>query len=187
MGQHMNAIDTSVMKCLILLCFFVSSGFAQKWANLKTTFGSPRDPNPIYFHGMPLTKDEAIKQGFAPSSGEGLDCNRYLGQAYGQPDEPSITLLFDVNGNLAGSQSILLKSAVKDNPDLAPGHFAYQEGSFFGEPCWTMTAYFMDPNLICTLPGRVADGTAETDFSLNKVMAMTTWKFHLREKALTRS
>jgi len=148
------------MKYIIVLCFFISSGFAQKWANLKTTFGNPREPSPVNFHAMPLTRDEAVKQGFKPSSGEGLDCNVYLGQAYGQPEEPSITLLFDLNGNLAGSQSILLKSALKDNPDLAPSHFAYQEGSFFGEPCWTLTAYFMDPALICTLPGRAADGTA---------------------------
>jgi len=146
------------MKCLLLLaCLCVSSCVAQKWPNLKTTFGL----NPfssIYFHYQPLNSNEAVKEGLKPLNNNCKN-DHYVGHAYADPNEPSLVLLFDDAGNLAGSQSVLLKSAVAGSSFPFASTPAYQEGSFFGADAFITTAYFMDPELICN-GGRPSDKTA---------------------------
>jgi len=69
-----------------------------------------------------------------------------------------MTLLFDAAGMIAGVQSVLLKTALAGSTmpfDKTP---VYQEGKFFGEDAWFTTAYFVDPEIICTV-GRA--GAAE--------------------------
>merc|ERR1712227_1143 len=145
------------MKYVLLVCLCLSSALAQKWPRLKTTFGL----NPfskIYFHSQPLTRDEAIRENFKPLDDKCIH-KTYLGHAYADPAEPSLILLFDDAGNLAGSQSVLLKSAVSGSTVPFDSIPVYQDGSFFGEDAYITTAYFMDPGLICE-GGRAKDNTA---------------------------
>merc|ERR1719322_118020 len=145
------------MKYILLVCLCVSTTLAQKWPRLKTTFGLNPFKQQI-FHSQPLTRDQAIRKGLKPLNN---DCKneKYLGHAYADPNEPSLVLLFDDAGNLAGSQSVLLKSAVADSTVPFDSMPAYQDGDFFGEDAFITTAYFMDPELICN-GGRPVDKTA---------------------------
>jgi len=147
------------MRNFLLVCFCVSSAIAQKWPNLKTTFGISLNPWSKNFHAQPLTQDEAIEDGFQPSD-TANNCQKFLGKAYGVPGEPSIVLLFDKDGQLAGSQSVLLKSAVEGSTVPFANIPAYQEGSYFGEEAWLTTAYFVDPETICEGLSISRDGTA---------------------------
>ena len=71
---------------------------------------------------------------------------KFLGYAYANPTEPSIAILFDAAGYIAGVQSIILMSAVNGS---SFEHAAYQSGDFFGQECLLTTAYFVDPEMIC--------------------------------------
>ncbi|CAG7727163.1 unnamed protein product, partial [Allacma fusca] len=56
---------------------------------------------------MPLTEEDALKQRWKPSGGGcSKDGNYYAGNRYLPPQEPSIGVLFDHRGTLAGFQAI---------------------------------------------------------------------------------
>merc|ERR1712080_554057 len=108
------------------------------------------------FEPQPLTLGDAIAYGYSPIAPNGLCADKFLGFAYGDPNEPSVVLLYDEAGYIAGTQSVELKSAVDlsfFNPDTIP---AYVSGSFFGQEAWFTTAYFVDPAVI-SAGGRTPD------------------------------
>jgi len=73
---------------------------------------------------------------------------KFFGQRYWHNKDATLSLLFDKNGFIAGIQTSVPKS--KFNPN--PKNTNYVEDGDY----WTVTAYFMDPNSICTV-GRTAD------------------------------
>jgi len=110
-----------------------------RWPSLKTTWR--------LFEDRPITRAAAIKAGWILMDA----CNgQWLGERYGLESDPSVVVLFDVAGYIAGMQNVILASAVNStvNPSIAKWPF-YQLGDFFGRAAYFTTAYFVDPNIIC--------------------------------------
>jgi hypothetical protein len=141
-----------MMQSIVLACFIVIST-ADQWPNLKTTFGL--NPFGNAFESQPRTQEEAISYGYSPISEDNACAGKHLGFAYGDPNEPSLVLLFDEAGYIAGVQSVFLDSAA-DSAFSDHHHAAYTEGTFFEEKAWFTTAYFVDPAYICA-GGRTED------------------------------
>lgn len=142
------------MQLHYIFCIFISAASADQWVDLKTTFGL----NPLgnAFESQPRTQEEAISYGYSPISADNACAGKHLGFAYADPNEPSLVLLYDEAGYIAGVQSVLLDSAV--DPAYAPlaDIPAYTAGTFFEEKAWFTTAYFVDPSVICA-GGRTED------------------------------
>jgi len=135
------------MQFQFVLFFLTSAATAdQPWTNLKTTFGLPGG---VSFHAQPRTQVEAIEAGLSPISSDNVCAGKHLGFAYADPDEPSLVLLYDEAGYIAGVQSTLLKIAVDTNFFDITNMPAYTEGTFFDQEAWFTTAYFVDPEVIC--------------------------------------
>merc|ERR1711973_644301 len=133
MGSFIRMI---ALRLLPLLCL----ASADYWPALKTTFGL--NPFGEAFHPRPRTVAEAEAEGWILID----SCNgAFLGSRY---VDPSLILIYDVAGFIAGSQSGMLKSNIAENVPLDTNP-AYQLGDFFGEPAWFTTAYFVDPAVIC--------------------------------------
>ncbi|RUS82736.1 hypothetical protein EGW08_009516 [Elysia chlorotica] len=119
-----------------------------KWTGLKVTWG----PNPLsssYFVNQPRTAADAVKQGFQKIS----DCDvnaKWRGARYVKDGDYSLTLLYDVNGYIAGIQTSVPKSYGKyPKPQIQPPFV--EDGDR-----WVVSAYFTDPSKICST-GRTAD------------------------------
>ena len=127
---------------------------AGEWPALKTTWGFNIFGSA--FHDRPRTVAEAEKDGWTLI---GSCDGQWLGHRYADPADPSLLMIYDDAGYIAGVQSGLLKSDV----DESVGNFAnlpiYQSGDFFGEPAYFTTAYFVDPEVICN------GGRTEDDFN----------------------
>merc|ERR1719186_85043 len=142
------------MQCHFLLLICLGVATADKWPNLKTTFGI--NPLGVAFEAQPRTQADAVSYGYSPISSDTACAGKHLGFAYADPAEPSITFLYDEAGYIAGVQSVILKSAVDVSfwdPETIP---AYVSGTFFDQEAWLTTAYFVDPALICA-GGRTQD------------------------------
>merc|ERR1711976_8099 len=140
-------------KALPLLCLVVAAS-AANWPNLRTTFGL--NPFGNIFYPRPMTAAGAESEGW-----QLLDscAGQFLGQRYADPTDPSLILIYDEAGYIAGSQNGLLLSDL----DLATVPFdtmaAYTLGDFFGTEAYFTTAYFVDPAIIC------AGGRSEEEFN----------------------
>ena len=131
----------------LFLCFIciVSRGFAiDKWPNLSTTF-----PN---FHLQPRTSSQAEEDGWVKVA----SCDgKFLGHRYAKSSDPSMILIFDDAGYIAGVQSVVPVKQIHPgvNMTLQP---AYQLDTWFEEPAYLITAYFVEHSIICE-GGRSAD------------------------------
>jgi len=125
------------------------------WPNLRVTFGL--NPFGNAFYAYPITAGEAAGAGWEKisSCGDGT----WMGDRYADPADPSLILLYDVNGYIAGSQNGLLASDVDDNLFPFGSSEAYQSGDFYGAPAYFSTAYFVDPSIICE------GGRSEAEFN----------------------
>ncbi|GFN75347.1 hypothetical protein PoB_000185300 [Plakobranchus ocellatus] len=112
-------------------------------------------PNPLsssYFVTQPRTTAEAISQGFTKIS----DCDvnaKWRGARYVKDGDYALTLLFDVNGFIAGIQTSVPKT---------PGKYpkAPLQPPFVDDgDRWVVSAYFTEPSKICTT------GRSATEFS----------------------
>jgi len=110
-----------------------------RWSSLKTTW-------PLY-DDRPVTRAAAIKAGWVLMDA----CNgKWLGERYGLESDPSVVLLFDVAGYIAGIQNVIPASSLSSTVDPAIDNWPfYQLGDFFGTSAYFTTAYFVDPNIIC--------------------------------------
>jgi len=135
-----------------LLCGVLAVASA-KWPGLKTTFGlNPFGPA---FHSQPRTAADASYEGWQLMA----SCDgQFLGHRYADPADPSLVLIYDDAGYIAGLQSVLLDSDV----DLAVNNLAtqttYAQSEWMGQAAWFATAYFVDPTVIC------AGGRSEADW-----------------------
>jgi len=68
---------------------------------------------------------------------------KLVGQRYWDVKDPTVMLLFDKNGYIAGIQTSVLKSKFTPADNLKNKNYA-DDGDF-----WTLSAYFIDPSLIC--------------------------------------
>jgi len=110
-----------------------------KWPSLKTTFG--------LFEDRPTTLAAAKQAGWTYMD----ECNgQWLGIRYGLESDPSVVLLFDRAGYIAGVQNVIFESDLPH--DFKPSvseRPAYQYGSFYNSPAYFTTAYFVDPKIVC--------------------------------------
>jgi len=146
MGKINTLEDIMQFGLVLLLCLGVAT--ADKWPNFRTTFGLNLFGN--IFEPQPLTRGQAIAYGYSPVSADNTCAGAFLGFAYADPAEPSVVMLYDDNGYIAGTQSVILKSALDPaasfKPDTIP---AYVAGTFFDQEAYFTTAYFVDPAVIC--------------------------------------
>jgi len=123
----------------------------EKWTNLKVTFGL----NPFNnFNKMPRKTRTAVREGWSKIT-ENNDCTnggKFMGYRYVMEDDVGLTLLYDKNGIISGLQMNLLKSEI-----LTPNnHYRYEKVPLFqndtvlGQEVYTLTAYFVKPDTICT-------------------------------------
>ena len=128
---------------------------SQNWPNLKVGY--------IYstwygkgFLDQPRTVEEAKKANWFPVD-DTKDCKdaaggKFLGFRYAPPkSEPTeITLIYDVNGYIAGMQSVVPKDKTFDDKYYKYSTTKmYNEDVINGVEVYVTTAYFVDPNVIC--------------------------------------
>jgi len=119
---------------------------SSKWPHLKTTYGLPNPFGGVAFHERPFTAAEAASKGWRLMD----SCNGiFAGHRYGDPDDPSLVLLYDDHGYIAGVQSGLLVSHVEEDDYPFSTSPVYQLSDSFGMAAYFTTAYFTDPAVIC--------------------------------------
>jgi charged multivesicular body protein 7 len=124
------------------------------WDGLRAGFGV----NPFSsttFAALPRTRQEAVENGWmlnTSAGGCGVYQTPFYGNRYIKNNDTSVMLLFDKKGTIAGIQAGIPKDKTKTYPE--PQHDKY--GVFTEEAnMWVITAYFVEPNTICT-SGRTA-------------------------------
>jgi len=149
------------LRLLPLLCL----ASADYWPGFKTTFG-PVPGVGDAFKDRPRTATDAEAAGWQLID----SCNGvWLGSRYGDPADPSLVMIYDVAGYIAGVQSGLRLADCDLSVNPVDTMDAYQtlesDSDFFGEPVYFTTVYFSDPAVICN-GGRTeedfqADGTGD--------------------------
>jgi len=140
---------------LAFLCLVVAVNAAQpkQWTNLKVHYSL--NPLSKYYYQTQPRQVSALKAN-AWTNISNSDCTnggKYNGFRYVESNEnPGMALLFDVQGTVAGIQMILDRATIEaNNNDF---HFdkvpVYQPDTFNGKPVYVLTAYFVDPQTICT-------------------------------------
>ncbi|KAK3609730.1 hypothetical protein CHS0354_011422 [Potamilus streckersoni] len=135
-------------------CFFFQE---PNWNNLRVTWGK----NPLShtnFASMPRTEENAIQKGFVMKS----NCNasrNFAGKRYWKDNDPSVMLLYDVNGYIAGIQIGITKDMKTGSGENYP--FERQVNAPFVDDgdFYVITAYFIDPAIVCTI------GRTQSEFS----------------------
>ncbi|KAK3599387.1 hypothetical protein CHS0354_036398 [Potamilus streckersoni] len=128
-----------------------------KWDNLRVTWGM--NPfNPYNYASMPRTEVDAKSEGFVMKS----DCNartNFVGKRYWKSNDPSVMLLYDVNGFIAGIQIGIAKDLKTGSGEKYP--FQKQINAPFVDDgdLYLVTAYFTNPATICT------SGRSQSDFN----------------------
>ena len=136
-----------LLKLLPLLCL----AGADQWTDLKTTFGL--NPFGDYFLSRPRTVMAAEEAGWQLMD----SCNgMFNGHRYGDPSDPSLVLIYDDAGYIAGVQSGVLLEYTDETLYPFSSRPVYNLGDFFGTPAYFTTAYFTDPAIICA-GGRTND------------------------------
>lgn len=131
------------MKVVIFLALVFAASAAKlpdltnKWHGLKVTWNiNPLSQNA--FNDLPRTIDEKSEFTFRDDLCKKRN-SKFVGQRYWANKDPALSLLFDRNGYIAGIQTSVAKSLFK------PAHMNYVDDGEY----WTLTAYFIDPSLIC--------------------------------------
>ncbi|KAL5022532.1 hypothetical protein ScPMuIL_001687 [Solemya velum] len=155
------------LTCLLAFC----NGFLSKGVHISVTaFGA--DETAVVeirlveygkFSQMPRRERDAIEEGFEQFSN--CEENSELrGKRYMKDGDIGLILLYDANGYIAGIQAGIPKTNVDSYPPDSLKPPFIDDGDK-----WVITAYFVDPSIICT-PGRTehdftSDGTG-TDLYL---------------------
>ncbi|CAF3292316.1 unnamed protein product, partial [Rotaria sp. Silwood2] len=128
------------------LCIDRSSS-GPKWDTFKSTWG----PNPLskdYFVAQPLTVTEAKKEGFVQIS---TGCEgQFLGQRFIKDNDIALVLIYDIKGTIAGVQLALPVSMAKTQYYKFDTQKMYNRATVAGNDSYVLTAYFVDPQTICT-------------------------------------
>ena len=138
-------------QCIIFLGLLALATSAE-WPDLKTTWGL--NPFGAAFYSQPRTASDAEAAGWTlMASCDGT----FLGHRYADPSDPSLVLIYDDAGYIAGVQSVLLEQYT--DPSVPPTQEAYTKTEWMGQAAWMTTAYFVDPAVIC------AGGRSAADFA----------------------
>ncbi|KAK3609729.1 hypothetical protein CHS0354_011421 [Potamilus streckersoni] len=127
-----------------------------KWENLRVTWGI--DPfNPNNFACMPKTEQEAMSDGWVKKSYCSAE-RHFVGMRYWKNQDPSVMLLYDIKGYIAGIQTGITKDVKTWSGEDYP--FQQQSNAPFVDDgdLYIITAYFTDPGTISIV------GRTESDF-----------------------
>jgi len=171
---------------VFLLCgndAFLLSDSGPEWDGLKVTWG----PNPLsssYFVNQPRTVSDALGAGFTQISH--CDANAaWRGARYVKNGDHSLTLLYDVNGYIAGIQTSVPKS-VGTYPKAPIQPPFVEDGDR-----WVVSAYFTDPATICTTGRSASDfssqGTGTDLYLQNSTVPEQSVKIPKVESGLTKT
>ncbi|KAL3847552.1 hypothetical protein ACJMK2_018457 [Sinanodonta woodiana] len=145
---------------IIAILLLSAQGFVlndAKWDNLRVTWGmDPFDPN--YFVSMPRTQQDALSEGWVMKS----DCNagrHFAGRRCWKDNDPSVMILYDVNGYIAGIQIGISKDVKTWSGEDYP--FQQQINAPFVDDgdLYVITAYFTDPAVVSNI------GRTQSDFN----------------------
>ncbi|OXA63670.1 uncharacterized protein LOC110863034 [Folsomia candida] len=123
------------------------------WDDFRVKFGpSANRTETNSFVRMPTNVNNAIAAGMVNTSPECINGGKYFGFRYKNRNSDGIYLLFDKNGVIAGIQMSLAKDDImkQNNPyrfDLLP---MFQNETIRGKQYTFLTAYFVNPAIICT-------------------------------------
>jgi charged multivesicular body protein 7 len=139
---------------LTLGCALVAAGPA--WNDLRVTWGV----NPFSkwnFAQVPRDIGNDPSAGFVPLDPKSL-CDTpgapWPGKRYMVPDDPALVLVYDVNGYIAGMQTMLPASDYTPHPGTRVPTFV--KYAVNGVDYWVVSAWFVDPAIICK-GGRTPD------------------------------
>lgn len=135
--------------CLIFALISLSSGsFFNKgsWDGLKLTYNFNPFANDAYSK-MPQETSDCSKDKFVLKDSFCSGSGNFVGYRYWQANDPSVFLIYDVNGYIAGIQTGIPKNQFTPAPALQ-NHPYIDDGDY-----WTLTAYFVETGIVCA-PGR---------------------------------
>jgi len=123
--------------------------YAQSWDSLTLTWGL--NPFSKYeFMSAPREVSSATNAGWKQRDNYCGSDSTFRGiRYYDSTSDPALTLLFDVAGYIAGIQTSIPKTSYTPSKQNLGNAFV-DDGLY-----WTLTAYFVDPSIICTT-GRTA-------------------------------
>jgi hypothetical protein len=136
------------------LCLASLEASVSTWNKLRVTWGLNLFRS---YYAQPSTVSEALDSGYVKIS----DCDQnaaWRGARYVKDGDRALTLLFDVNGYIAGIQTALPDNVSNGYPTSTLQPLFVRDGSF-----WLATAYFTDPATICTT------GRSDSQYSAEKV------------------
>uniref|UniRef100_T1JA23 Uncharacterized protein n=1 Tax=Strigamia maritima TaxID=126957 RepID=T1JA23_STRMM len=150
--------------CFILFTLFFSADglfgfFDPSWNTLRVTFGLNIFSSKV-FAKMPLTRHDAEVAGFKQIGDNNQCSGDFQGFRYLTNRDPAVITIYDVKGYVAGIQTSFaentMKSAeakawFKQHPMFTTEHLPLNASDNYH----TLTAYLVDPNIICTT-GRTA-------------------------------
>jgi charged multivesicular body protein 7 len=128
---------------LCLLIAIVGVSFASvAWDDLRVTW-DPKFWEAGAFAKLPRTEDDAKKAGFVLKDDQCTSVQQtFRGKRYWINQDPAVVLLYDKNGFIAGIQNSPKASEYTPaTPQIGP---ILKDGDY-----WTLTAYFVDPKIIC--------------------------------------
>jgi len=124
---------------------------AVQWADFRVKY----DLNPVgHFLRKPKLLREALEQNWTLVN-DASNCQnggKYNGFRYVQDGDDSLALIYDVNGVIAGLQMMLPHSEIlTPNNTFNFGNVAFfTNETFRGAQYYILTAYLVDPSIICT-------------------------------------
>jgi charged multivesicular body protein 7 len=154
-----------MMKTLALSALFCISAISAQaslgWNDLRVTWGlnpfSQWDfaQVPTNLNGGGDMKDFVQMDNLCTTKGP------FFGVRYWVANDPSLILLFDINGYIAGMQTLIPQSEYTPEKGRGANAMTLYNGYY------TLTAYFVDPTTVCG-PGRTADqfGAQGTGYGL---------------------
>jgi len=143
----MNKFITLTTLCLTLFASQIQA--YEFWDDLRVTWGYT--PGGAY-NRLPRNTFDATQDGWVQNSQDCLNGGRFSGFQWVDPRDDGVALLFDLRGFVAGIQSMVPQSEL-----LVPGskvNYAktpmYRNYTLNGKEYFVITAYFVEPSLICT-------------------------------------
>jgi len=116
------------------------------WDGLKVTYNFNPFANDAYAK-MPQETSDCSKAKFQLKDSFCQGSGTFVGYRYWQVNDPSVMLIFDVNGYIAGIQTGIPKDQFTPSAALQ-NHPYIEDGDY-----WTLTVYFVETGIICA-PGR---------------------------------
>ena len=150
-----------VLPFLVILISLTFTKGEQKWYNYKTTWRF-KESDPQFFD-QPRNVSEAIKAGWTKISDDCSSNAQFPGTRYASPEEggPGMIFIYDVNGFIAGTHSVVPKSKTYDDQ-----YFPWKQSKWYrpdkinGKDVFLTTVYFVDPDKICK------DGRTQAKFDI---------------------